>query len=110
MLKHVLDKMASCDCYAKFLPLLFRILDPVYFMCALRKKILFVYLLLVAGEFFSPRVQSVILEHVQDVVTCSLFGVRVGVNIPCFAEVVQYRAQRLGLSTGFNWARYCQTN
>ena len=61
------------------------------------------YLLLVAREFFSPRVQSVILEHVYNVVTCSLFGDRVDINISCVGEVVQYRAEGLDLSLGFHW-------
>ena len=75
-----------------------------------RKKIIFfVYLVLVAREFFSPRVQSVILEHADDVVTCFLFGDRVDVITSCVLEVVQYWAQRLGLSIGFHWRWYCQT-
>ena len=52
----------------------------------------YVYLFLVAREFFSPRVQSVILEHFHDEVTRALFDDRVDVNISCVGEVVQYRA------------------
>ena len=60
----------------------------VYFnlrVWVLRKKIFFVYLVLV-----SPRVQSVILEHADDVITCFLFGDRVDVITSCVLEVVQY--------------------
>ena len=64
---------------------------------------MYVYLFLVAREFFSPRVQSVVLEHVYDEVTRALFDDRVDVNISCVGEVVQYRAQRLSLSLGFHW-------
>ena len=49
---------------------------------------MYVYLFLVAREFFSPRVQSVILEHVYDEVTRALFDDRVDVNISCVGEVV----------------------
>ena len=54
--------------------------------------------------------QSVILEHIHDEVTCSLFNDRVDVNISCVGEVVQYRLQGLGLSLAFHWGRYCQTD
>ena len=56
-----------------------------------------IYLFLVAREFFSPRVQSVIHERFHDEVTCPLFGRGVDVNISCTVKVVQYRAQGLGL-------------
>ena len=71
---------------------------------------LYIYLLLVAREFFSLRVQSVILERVHDEVTCPLFGHTVDVNMSCFGEVVQYRAQRLGLGLGFHSGWYYQTS
>lgn len=52
----------------------------------------------VTVKFFSPRVQSVVFECFHDIITCVLFLSRVYRDVPCFREMTQYGAQRLGQS------------
>ena len=54
------------------------------------------YLSIVTWEFFSPCLQSVIVERFHDEVSNLLFGRRVHGNIPGVVKVAQQGAQCLG--------------